>query len=90
MLHDYGFYKFEKFDNYIQNSESISREKDHLMSLFKTEAQFQRYDECSQMIGACYQLLEMRLKNKAAEARIGSKIAKKVFKYFNFYCPKVE
>ena len=42
------------------------------------------------MIGACYQLLEMRLKNKTAEAKIGSKIANKVFSYFGYRYPKEE
>ena len=83
MLHDYGFYKFEKFENYIDNNEKVEKDetksKNHLKPLFETRDQFMRYDECSQMIGACFQLLELRLKNKCSEAKIASKLCTKIF-----------
>jgi hypothetical protein len=77
MLHDYGFYKFEKFDNYLTGPE-----KDHLRPLFTTRVQFLVYDECSLMIGCCFQFLELRLRSKEYEGKIASKIANKVFSYF--------
>ena len=76
MLHDYGFYKFAKFANYIEDR---AVECTYLKPLFRTREQFHSYDACSQLIGACFQFLDLRLKNKPNEAKIGSKIAQIVF-----------
>ena len=76
MLHDYGFYKFAKFQNFIEDR---AVECQYLKPLFKSREQFHIYDECSQLIGACFGFLDLRLKNKPDEARIASKIAKRVF-----------
>jgi len=89
MLHDYGFYKFEKFENYMDNKEDGDT-KEHLKPLFQSRDQFLRYDECSQMIGACFALLELRMKAKENEAKIASKICNKIFSYFDFCYLKEE
>lgn len=44
MLHDYGFYKFEKFDNYLNAKERASIES-YLMPIFEQRSQFVNYDE---------------------------------------------
>lgn len=44
MLHDYGFYQFAKFKNFIDHN---GVEHEHLKPLFETREQFQIYDECS-------------------------------------------
>ena len=40
MLHDYGFYKFEKFENYVDGNEKVEKDKvepkEHLKPLFQT------------------------------------------------------
>ena len=81
MLHDYGFYKFAKFKNYIDHH-TLEEDNENLQPLFKTREQFHCYDECSQLIGSCFQFLDLRLKNKDLDGKVGSKIAKKVFNYF--------
>lgn len=81
MLHDYGFYQFAKFKNYIDHKGKESELQ--LEPLFESRDQFHYYDECSQLIGACFQFLELRLKNKPNEAKVGSKIAQKVFNHFD-------
>lgn len=81
MLHDYGFYKFEKFDNYI-NGLTSSEQNTHLQPLFATRKQFIIYDECSKIIGCCFQFLDLRLRSKEYEGKVASKIANKVFSFF--------
>ena len=89
MLHDYGFYKFASFKNYIDHhaeEEAESQDPDgetQFQPLFKTREQFHSYDECSQLIGSCFLFLDLRLKNKPNEAKLVSKIAMKVFTHFD-------
>jgi len=45
MLHDYGFYKFEKFSNYIENKDDL--EGTIVKPLFATRTDWLRYDDCS-------------------------------------------
>lgn len=85
MLHDYGFYKFEKFANYLDSPESQG-----LKPLFTTREQFLRYDECSQLIGACFQFLDLRLKCKAYEGKIASKLASTIFNQLSMPYSKSE
>ena len=61
MLHDYGFYKFEKFKNYTQN---WSEDLPYLQPLFTSRDQYITYDESSQMITACMEYYDLRIKNK--------------------------
>ena len=42
MLHDYGFYRFEKFENFTQNR---SVNKTYLQPLFESREQWVTYDE---------------------------------------------
>ena len=61
MLHDYGFYQFEKFRNYTQHKDVC----DYLKPLFENRDQFVAFDESSQIISACMQYYELRIKNKS-------------------------
>ena len=40
------------------------------------------------MIGAIFQFLGLNLKNKPNEAKLGSKITKKIFIHFDYNVPK--
>lgn len=73
MLHDYGFYKFEKFKNYTEH-----RNEGHpyLQPLFASRDQNITYDESSQMITACMKYYELKLKNKDYQGKLASKIVK--------------
>ena len=73
MLHDYGFYKFEKFKNFTEHrSEGLP----YLQPLFSSRDQNITYDESSQMISACMKYYELKLKNKDYQGKLASKIVK--------------
>jgi len=61
MLHDYGFYKFEKFKNFTEHR---NQGFPYLQPLFSSRDQNIAYDESSQMITACMKYYELKLKNK--------------------------
>ena len=62
MLHDYGFYKFEKCINYIEHRKDL--EQPHLKPLFASREQYIYYDECSQFITACMRFFDLRIRSK--------------------------
>ena len=91
-MHDYGFYKFEKFENYTDSVDALAAAENSqevpecnvALPLFQERNQFLRYDECSQLIGACMQFMELRLKDKQKEQKIAWSIAKRVFAHFDW------
>lgn len=71
MLHDYGFYKFEKFQSYTQN-----KNLKHSKPLFETRQQWLVYDECQQVISSFMQYYDLKIKQKDYQGKLGYKMAK--------------
>ncbi len=79
MLHDYGFYKFEKFTNYVSHR---GQNLTHLKPIFETRFQYLRYDECSQLITAFMKYYDLRIRNKEYQGILASKITKFILSEF--------
>lgn len=96
-MHDYGFYRFEKYQNYLGYKELLQNEdveaKEKLKTYFPNEPifnsrdDFLTYDLCYQVTSSCFEFLGLRLKRKDIEARLGAKLIKPVLRHLGFNIP---
>eukprot|EP00347_Sterkiella_histriomuscorum_P003951 403362310 len=77
--HDYGFYRYESFKNYLSNRESDPN-NDNLKPIFQCREDFLAFDEASQVIGSTFEFLQMGLKRRDMEAKVAKKIIKQALR----------
>ena len=51
--------------------------------IFESRKDFLSYDDCGQVISACFDFLAMHFKQKDLEGKISSKILKQILRHFN-------
>ena len=91
MMHDYGFYRFEQYHNYLGYKDLLSQNKHQgyfeNKPIFETRDQFITYDLCYQVTCSCFDFLGYRLKRKDIDRKLGSKLIKPILRYLGFDVP---
>jgi hypothetical protein len=69
-------------------NEGVEEDKSYLNTpLFETREQLIIFDECYQIMCSNFEFLNLRLKKKDLESKIGSKVIKPILKIFNYNPP---
>jgi hypothetical protein len=82
--HDFGFYQYQQFKNYLDHSNKNPSQESILKPVFGERKQFLEYDLLNTFSGSLYLIEEMKLKDPVILGKLANQIASKLVGEENF------